>query len=124
MLRTDNNSIQLENLDDKLDQDRNELKPNVNGSLNKFASASPISELNNKISARRSHRRKRSQYYEAEVHSSEATVESFELPSTRLERSMTILDVMGRASIKSKHSMTNKRIDRSSAQGSPNTGKI
>ena len=40
--------------------------------------------------SRRSHRRKRSRYYEAEIHSSEATVESEDLPSFRLERQPTL----------------------------------
>ena len=47
-------------------------------------------------------------YYEAEIRSSEATVESDDLPSTRIERSMTMLDVIGRTSMASKR-MTNPR---------------
>ena len=38
----------------------------------------------------KSHRRKRSQYYEAEVHTSDASIESDDRPSFRLERSPTL----------------------------------
>ena len=44
------------------------------------------------------HRRERSQYYEAEVHSSEATVQSDDRPSARLDQSIN-MDVVGRKSM-------------------------
>ena len=42
------------------------------------------------ISARTSHRRKRSRYDEAEIHTTEMTVEEEERPSARLEKSPTL----------------------------------
>ena len=45
-------------------------------------------------SFRGEHKRKRSRYYEAEIHSSEATVEEEDLPSQRLARSKTFKDAI------------------------------
>ena len=45
-----------------------------------------------------SHRRKRSQYYEAEIHSSEATIQSDELPSARIINTSAALELRGRRS--------------------------
>ena len=48
----------------------------------------------------KSHRRKRSQYYEAEIHSSQATIEEDDLPSKRLMGHDEILkDTIGRKSL-------------------------
>ena len=82
--------LDMENFDDQLEQDRYVLKPLADGSLIYASATAEGSGVAGKTSARQSskhHRKKRSQYYEAEVHSSEATVDSFELPSARLERS-------------------------------------
>ena len=46
-----------------------------------------------------SHRRKRSQYYEAEIHSSEATVESDDRPSQRLQGSVALIESVGKKSM-------------------------
>lgn len=50
-------------------------------------------------SDRKTHKRKRSRYYEAEVHSSEADVESEDLPSFRLTDAKDMTDVIGRKSL-------------------------
>ena len=50
-------------------------------------------------SRRSTHRRKRSRYYEAEVHSSEATVQSDDRPSARLDKQSNLMEAIGRKSM-------------------------
>ena len=61
---------------DEIEADRNLLKPMPNMTVN--------------LASQAAHKRKRSRYYEAEVHSSEATIESDDLPSHRLDRSASL----------------------------------
>ena len=51
------------------------------------------------LSERKTHKRKRSRYYEAEIHSSEADVESEDLPSYRLTDAKDMAGVIARKSL-------------------------
>ena len=64
--------------------------------LGKIAEAAAATSA---VSDRKTHKRKRSRYYEAEIHSSEADVESEDLPSYRLTDAKDMTDVIGRKSL-------------------------
>ena len=82
-----------------LENNRDLLRPMVAQDMI-YASTGGGVLANTGLSSR--HRKKRSRYFEAEIHSSEATVESEDLPSARLERTQTLGFTIGRVSERSK----------------------